>query len=90
MQEVVSCSLVSLSYTPTSNPVVTVSSRLRLAVLPEDQLQMKWRETEGNGLGYLVQVTPMAGMESSCLPTKVSLLFSSVGTVRNRSRVSRK
>ncbi|CAH6776643.1 Col20a1 [Phodopus roborovskii] len=38
-----------------------VSGRLRLAVLPEDQLQMKWREAEGNGLGYLVQVTPMAG-----------------------------
>nr|XP_021503550.1 collagen alpha-1(XX) chain [Meriones unguiculatus]XP_021503561.1 collagen alpha-1(XX) chain [Meriones unguiculatus] len=38
-----------------------VSGRLRLAVLPEDQLQMKWRETEGSGLGYLVQVTPMAG-----------------------------
>eukprot|EP00072_Mus_musculus_P073013 XP_017174776.1 PREDICTED: collagen alpha-1(XX) chain isoform X1 [Mus musculus] len=38
-----------------------VSSRLRLAVLPEDQLQMKWREAEGSGLGFLVQVTPMAG-----------------------------
>ncbi|CAO2577288.1 Collagen alpha-1(XX) chain [Lemmus lemmus] len=38
-----------------------VSGRLRLAVLPEDQLQMKWREAEGSGLGYLVQVTPMAG-----------------------------
>ncbi|XP_050999941.1 collagen alpha-1(XX) chain isoform X2 [Acomys russatus] len=38
-----------------------VSGRLRLVVLPEDQLQMKWRETEGSGLGYLVQVTPMAG-----------------------------
>ncbi|XP_029424316.1 collagen alpha-1(XX) chain isoform X3 [Nannospalax galili] len=38
-----------------------VSSRLRLAVLPEDRLQMKWREAEGNSLGYLVQVTPMAG-----------------------------
>ncbi|KAL0595826.1 Collagen alpha-1 chain [Plecturocebus cupreus] len=34
---------------------------LRLAVLPEDQLQMKWRESEGSGLGYLVQVKPMAG-----------------------------
>ncbi|XP_038962691.1 collagen alpha-1(XX) chain isoform X3 [Rattus norvegicus] len=59
--EVVSWSLVSLLHTPTSNPVVTVSSRLRLAVLPEDRLQMKWREAEGSGLGYLVQVTPMAG-----------------------------
>ncbi|EGW11071.1 Collagen alpha-1(XX) chain, partial [Cricetulus griseus] len=37
------------------------SGRLRLAVLPEDQLQMKWREAEGSSLGYLVQVTPMAG-----------------------------
>ncbi|XP_015850503.2 collagen alpha-1(XX) chain isoform X2 [Peromyscus maniculatus bairdii] len=38
-----------------------VSGRLRLAVLPEDQLQMKWREAERSGLGYLVQVTPMEG-----------------------------
>ncbi|KAF0883662.1 COKA1 protein, partial [Crocuta crocuta] len=37
------------------------SSRLRLAVLPEDRLQMKWWESEGNSLGYLVQVKPMAG-----------------------------
>ncbi|KAM9589757.1 LOW QUALITY PROTEIN: collagen alpha-1(XX) chain [Trichechus inunguis] len=33
---------------------------LRLAVLPEDRLQMKWREVEGSSLGYLVQVKPMA------------------------------
>uniref|UniRef100_A0A8C0X4W2 Collagen alpha-1(XX) chain n=1 Tax=Castor canadensis TaxID=51338 RepID=A0A8C0X4W2_CASCN len=38
-----------------------VSGHLRLAVLPEDRLQMKWRESEGSGLGYLVQVKPMAG-----------------------------
>ncbi|XP_074173303.1 collagen alpha-1(XX) chain isoform X2 [Rhinolophus sinicus] len=37
------------------------SGRLRLAVLPEDRLQMKWRESDGSGLGYLVQVKPMAG-----------------------------
>nr|XP_037838927.1 collagen alpha-1(XX) chain [Chlorocebus sabaeus]XP_037838928.1 collagen alpha-1(XX) chain [Chlorocebus sabaeus] len=37
------------------------SGHLRLTVLPEDQLQMKWRESEGSGLGYLVQVQPMAG-----------------------------
>ncbi|CAK7320242.1 Collagen alpha-1(XX) chain [Vulpes lagopus] len=37
------------------------SGRLRLAVLPEDRLQMKWRESEGSSLGYLVQVKPMAG-----------------------------
>ncbi|XP_077908277.1 collagen alpha-1(XX) chain isoform X7 [Ictidomys tridecemlineatus] len=41
-----------------SNPV---SSHLRLTVLPEDRLQMKWRESVGSGLGYLVQVKPMAG-----------------------------
>ncbi|XP_021110892.1 collagen alpha-1(XX) chain isoform X3 [Heterocephalus glaber] len=35
--------------------------RLRLAVLPEDRLQMKWRDLQGGGLGYLVQVKPMAG-----------------------------
>uniref|UniRef100_A0A8D2ASB4 Collagen alpha-1(XX) chain n=1 Tax=Sciurus vulgaris TaxID=55149 RepID=A0A8D2ASB4_SCIVU len=38
-----------------------VSGHLKLAVLPEDRLQMKWRESEGSGLGYLVQVKPMAG-----------------------------
>ncbi|KAF4023430.1 hypothetical protein G4228_015042 [Cervus hanglu yarkandensis] len=37
------------------------SGRLRLAVLPEDRLQMKWRESEGSSLGYLVQVKPRAG-----------------------------
>ncbi|XP_023375668.1 collagen alpha-1(XX) chain [Pteropus vampyrus] len=37
------------------------SGRLRLAVLPEDRLQMKWRESGARGLGYLVQVKPMAG-----------------------------
>ncbi|XP_019492691.1 PREDICTED: collagen alpha-1(XX) chain [Hipposideros armiger] len=37
------------------------SGRLRLAVLPEDRLQMKWKESDGSGLGYLVQVKPMAG-----------------------------
>uniref|UniRef100_A0A671FMT5 Collagen type XX alpha 1 chain n=1 Tax=Rhinolophus ferrumequinum TaxID=59479 RepID=A0A671FMT5_RHIFE len=37
------------------------SGRLRLTVLPEDRLQMKWRESDGSGLGYLVQVKPMAG-----------------------------
>uniref|UniRef100_A0A8C0N354 Collagen type XX alpha 1 chain n=1 Tax=Canis lupus familiaris TaxID=9615 RepID=A0A8C0N354_CANLF len=37
------------------------SGRLRLAVLPEDRLQMKWRESDGSSLGYLVQVKPMAG-----------------------------
>ncbi|XP_062058407.1 collagen alpha-1(XX) chain isoform X2 [Lepus europaeus] len=37
------------------------SGHLRLAVLPEDRLQMKWTEVEGSGLGYLVQVKPLAG-----------------------------
>ncbi|XP_054433527.1 collagen alpha-1(XX) chain [Pteronotus mesoamericanus] len=37
------------------------SGRLRLAVLPEDRLQMKWAESEGPGRGYLVQVKPTAG-----------------------------
>ncbi|KAI4538288.1 hypothetical protein MG293_011691 [Ovis ammon polii] len=39
----------------------TASGRLRLTVLPEDRLQMKWRESEGSSLGYLVQVKPRAG-----------------------------
>uniref|UniRef100_A0A8C3X363 Collagen alpha-1(XX) chain n=1 Tax=Catagonus wagneri TaxID=51154 RepID=A0A8C3X363_9CETA len=42
-------------------PAFPASGRLRLTVLPEDRLQMKWRESEGSSLGYLVQVKPMAG-----------------------------
>ncbi|XP_044538934.1 collagen alpha-1(XX) chain, partial [Gracilinanus agilis] len=37
------------------------TSRLRLTVLSEDRLQMKWKESEGNTNGYKVQVKPMAG-----------------------------
>ncbi|KAM4604543.1 collagen alpha-1(XX) chain-like, partial [Discoglossus pictus] len=37
------------------------SGRLRLAVLSEDRLQMKWKETEGTSGGYKVLVKPMAG-----------------------------
>uniref|UniRef100_A0A674I1D0 Collagen alpha-1(XX) chain n=1 Tax=Terrapene triunguis TaxID=2587831 RepID=A0A674I1D0_9SAUR len=36
-------------------------NRLKLTVLSEDRLQMKWKETEGNTNGYKVQVKPMAG-----------------------------
>lgn len=38
------------------------SGRLKLTVLSEDRLQMKWKETEGNINGYKVRVKPMAGM----------------------------
>ncbi|KAB1262138.1 Collagen alpha-1 chain [Camelus dromedarius] len=37
------------------------SGRLKLVVLPEDRLQMTWRESEGRSLGFLVRVKPMAG-----------------------------
>ncbi|XP_066480827.1 collagen alpha-1(XX) chain [Tiliqua scincoides] len=37
------------------------SNRLKLTVLSEDRLQMKWKETEGNTHGYKVCVKPMAG-----------------------------
>uniref|UniRef100_A0A493TC38 Collagen alpha-1(XX) chain n=1 Tax=Anas platyrhynchos platyrhynchos TaxID=8840 RepID=A0A493TC38_ANAPP len=37
------------------------SGRLKLTVLSEDRLQMKWKETEGNINGYKVRVKPMAG-----------------------------
>ncbi|XP_062835111.1 collagen alpha-1(XX) chain [Anolis carolinensis] len=37
------------------------SNRLKLTVLSEDRLQMKWKETEGNTNGYKVRVKPMAG-----------------------------
>ena len=45
----------------TACPASSASGRLRLVVLPEDRLQMKWRESEGSSLGYLVQVKPRAG-----------------------------
>lgn len=37
------------------------SGRLKLTVLSEDRLQMKWKESEGNISGYKVRVKPMAG-----------------------------
>ncbi|XP_026539215.1 collagen alpha-1(XX) chain [Notechis scutatus] len=37
------------------------SNRLKLTVLSEDRLQMKWKESEGNTSGYKVCVKPMAG-----------------------------
>uniref|UniRef100_A0A7M4EDF1 Collagen type XX alpha 1 chain n=1 Tax=Crocodylus porosus TaxID=8502 RepID=A0A7M4EDF1_CROPO len=39
----------------------TATTRLKLTVLSEDRLQMKWKETEGNINGYKVRVKPMAG-----------------------------
>ncbi|XP_069506902.1 collagen alpha-1(XX) chain [Ambystoma mexicanum] len=37
------------------------TNRLKLTVLSEDRLQMKWKETEGITNGYKVRVKPMAG-----------------------------
>ncbi|XP_068120137.1 collagen alpha-1(XX) chain [Hyperolius riggenbachi] len=37
------------------------SGRLRLAVLAEDRLQMKWKEAEGTSGGYKVLVKPVTG-----------------------------
>ncbi|XP_053309723.1 collagen alpha-1(XX) chain [Spea bombifrons] len=37
------------------------SGRLRLAVLSEDRVQMKWKESEGLSNGYKVLVKPIAG-----------------------------
>ena len=45
------------------------SGRLKLTVLSEDRLQMKWKETEGSINGYKVRVKPMAGM---CYPAECS------------------
>ena len=56
----------------TTRPASPASGHLRLAVLPEDRLQMKWRESEGSSLGYLVQVKPKAGRDPPsplCGPT---------------------
>lgn len=45
---------------------------------------MKWREAEGSGLGYLVQVTPMAGMISAPFP--LGLLETGLGSQENDPR----
>ncbi|XP_075427606.1 collagen alpha-1(XX) chain isoform X3 [Ascaphus truei] len=45
----------------TSSAQTQGSGRLRLAVLSEDRLQMKWKEAEGLTSGYKVLVKPMAG-----------------------------
>ncbi|XP_054247953.1 collagen alpha-1(XX) chain [Indicator indicator] len=37
------------------------SGRLKLTVLSEDRLQMKWKESEGSINGYKVRIKPMAG-----------------------------
>uniref|UniRef100_A0A8C4XZQ5 Collagen type XX alpha 1 chain n=1 Tax=Gopherus evgoodei TaxID=1825980 RepID=A0A8C4XZQ5_9SAUR len=52
----------------------TRPNRLKLTVLSEDRLQMKWKETEGNTKGYKVQVKPMAGdpEQEVMLKTKTS------------------
>lgn len=35
--------------------------RLKLTVLSEDRLQMKWKEAEGPVQGYKVRVKPISG-----------------------------
>lgn len=40
---------------------VAGSGRLRLAVLMEDRLQMKWKEAEGTSNVYKVLVKPLTG-----------------------------
>lgn len=37
------------------------SGRLKLTVLSEDRLQMKWKEAEGPVQGYKVRVRPITG-----------------------------
>ena len=41
--------------------VCVCAGRLKLTVLSEDRLQMKWREADGPVQGYKVRVKPIAG-----------------------------
>ncbi|KAL8179651.1 UNVERIFIED_CONTAM: hypothetical protein K2H54_070360, partial [Gekko kuhli] len=55
------------------------SNRLKLTVLSEDRLQMKWKETEGNTNGYKVRVKPMAGDSEQEVMLKTKTAKATVG-----------
>ncbi|KAF7248796.1 Collagen alpha-1(XX) chain [Varanus komodoensis] len=55
------------------------SNRLKLTVLSEDRLQMKWKETEGNTSGYKVRVKPMAGDSEQEVMLKTRTAKATVG-----------
>uniref|UniRef100_A0ACB8F6A2 Uncharacterized protein n=1 Tax=Sphaerodactylus townsendi TaxID=933632 RepID=A0ACB8F6A2_9SAUR len=55
------------------------SNRLKLTVLSEDRLQMKWKETEGNTNGYKVRVKPMAGDSEQEVMLKTRIAKATVG-----------
>uniref|UniRef100_A0A670I2V4 Collagen alpha-1(XX) chain n=1 Tax=Podarcis muralis TaxID=64176 RepID=A0A670I2V4_PODMU len=55
------------------------SNRLKLTVLSEDRLQMKWKETEGNANGYKVRVKPMAGDSEQEVMLKTKTAKATVG-----------
>ncbi|XP_053564937.1 collagen alpha-1(XX) chain [Bombina bombina] len=54
------CTLI-LAKSTNSDQTQVASGRLRLSVLSEDRLQMKWKESEGTTGGYKVLVKPMTG-----------------------------
>ncbi|KAG8131609.1 hypothetical protein E2320_009525, partial [Naja naja] len=55
------------------------SNRLKLTVLSEDRLQMKWKESEGNTSGYKVRVKPMAGDSEQEVMLKTKMAKATVG-----------
>ncbi|KAM3839254.1 collagen alpha-1(XX) chain isoform 2-T4 [Vipera latastei] len=55
------------------------SNRLKLTVLSEDRLQMKWKESEGNTNGYKVRVKPMAGDPEQEVMLKTKMAKATVG-----------
>ncbi|XP_029467674.1 collagen alpha-1(XX) chain [Rhinatrema bivittatum] len=55
------------------------SARLKLTVLSEDRLQMKWKEMEGNTNGYKVRVKPMAGDSEQEVLLKTKTAKATVG-----------
>lgn len=52
--------------------VGSTAGRLKLTVLSQDRLQMKWKEAEGPVQGYKVRVKPISG-ETAVLVCTVRL-----------------
>ncbi|XP_072370949.1 collagen alpha-1(XIV) chain-like isoform X2 [Scyliorhinus torazame] len=52
--------------------------RLKLTVLSEDRLQMKWKEVDGNKQGYKVRVKPSAGIAEQEIILKTNIAKATV------------
>lgn len=53
--------LTAITHNFLSSPVFMCKGRLKLTVLSEDRLQMKWKEADGPVQGYKVRVRSISG-----------------------------